>query len=82
MLKTVKSKVIFAIISLCIVGLSAITLYFSSTLNSLSNTTTKQSLTMLSESIFQTLTTSMMMGDPEIVAHAFKSAEAISGIES
>ena len=36
---------------------------------------------MLSESIFQTMTTSMMMGDPKIVEDAFKSAKKIEGIE-
>ena len=35
---------------------------------------------MLSESIFQTLTTSMMMGDPEMVEETFKKAKQIPGI--
>jgi methyl-accepting chemotaxis protein len=36
---------------------------------------------MISESIFQTMTTSMMMGDPELVEHTFKQARKIDGIE-
>jgi methyl-accepting chemotaxis protein len=36
---------------------------------------------MLSESIFQTMTTSMMMGDPEVVKDTFKAAKGIDGIQ-
>jgi methyl-accepting chemotaxis protein len=82
MLKTVKSKVIFSILFLSAIGLIAITSYLSVTLKELSEKTTKQSLSMLSESIFQTMTGSMMMGDPLIVEDAFKAARKIEGIES
>ncbi|QOP40266.1 methyl-accepting chemotaxis protein [Sulfurimonas marina] len=81
MFKSVKSKVIASILSLSIVGLISITYYLSYTLNDLSNSTTKRSLKMLSESIFQTMTTSMMMGDPSIVEQTFHSAKKIDGIE-
>ena len=37
---------------------------------------------MLSESIFQTMTTSMMMGDPEVVQETYNAARKIEGIES
>jgi methyl-accepting chemotaxis protein len=82
MLTTVKSRVIVSVLSLSIVGLVGITYYLSSTLHDLSNKTTKTSLNMLSESIFQTMTGSMMMGDPAVVADAFKAARGIEGIES
>ena len=82
MFNSVKSKVIVSILSLSVLGLFAISYYLSSTLHSLSNTTTKKSLTMLSESIFQTMTGSMMLGDPEIVEEAFTLARKIEGIES
>jgi len=81
MFASVKSKVIVSIMALSIFGLFAISYYLSATLQNLSNTTTKKSLQMLSESIFQTMTTSMMMGDPEIVENAFKHARDIEGIE-
>ena len=81
MFKSVKSKVIVSIASLSVLGLLSITYYLSSTLHELSNTTTKKSLRMLSESIFQTMTTSMMMGDPEVVQSAFEKARKIDGIE-
>ncbi len=81
MLRTVKAKVIASLLSASIIGLSGITYYLSTTLHKLSNQTTKQSLSMLSESIFQTMTTSMMLGDPAIVEDTFKSARSIEGIE-
>ncbi|MDD2448792.1 MAG: methyl-accepting chemotaxis protein [Sulfurimonas sp.] len=82
MLKTVKSKVITSIIGLSILGLFGITYYLSSTLQQLSEKTAKESLAMLSESILQTMTTSMMMGDPKIVEDAIDDARNIEGIES
>jgi methyl-accepting chemotaxis protein len=82
MLKSVKSKVFISILSLSIIGLVSITYYLSATLNDLSNNTAKQSLKMLSESIFQTMTTSMMMGDPAIVEQTFHNARKIDGIEA
>ena len=75
MLKTVKSKVIFSVLTLSIVGLIGITSYLSKTLQDLSEKTTEKSLSMLSESIYQTMTGSMMMGDAAIVQDAFKEAE-------
>jgi methyl-accepting chemotaxis protein len=81
MFHSVKSKVIASVLVSSILGLIAITYYLSSTLHNLSNKTTQQSLIMLSESIFQTMTSSMMMGDPEIVLKAFENARAIEGIE-
>ena len=80
MLKSVKSKVIAAIVLISISSLVGMTLYLSSTLKSLSNDTTRQSLEMLSQSIFQTMTTSMMLGDPEAIDFAYNQAKAIEGI--
>ena len=82
MFASVKSKVITSLILLSILGLSSISYYLSYTLSKLSDTTSKKSLTMLSESIFQTMTTSMMLGDPAVVESAFHAARKIDGIES
>jgi methyl-accepting chemotaxis protein len=82
MFVSVKSKVIAAIISLSILGLFGITYYLSQTLHQFSNNSTKNSLNMLSESIFQTMTGSMLMGDPEVVQDTFDKARKIDGIES
>jgi len=82
MLASVKSKVILSILSLSIMGLIGISYYLSSTLQHLSNSTSKASLKMLTESIFQTMTTSMMLGDPDVVEATFHNAKKIDGIES
>ena len=82
MLASVKSKVIVSVLSLSVVGLIGISYYLSSTLQNLSNSTSKNSLKMLSESIFQTMTTSMMLGDPDVVETTFHNAKKIDGIES
>ncbi|MBD3797391.1 MAG: methyl-accepting chemotaxis protein [Campylobacterales bacterium] len=81
MFKSVKSKIIASVISLSVLGLISINYYLYYTFNELSNNTARQSLKMLSESIFQTMTTSMMMGDPAIVEQTFHSAKTIDGIE-
>jgi len=81
MFSSVKSKVIVSILTLSILGLLSITYYLSATLHELSNATVKKSLKMLSESIFQTMTTSMMMGDPAVVKSAFEDARKIDGIK-
>jgi methyl-accepting chemotaxis protein len=82
MFSSVKSKVIASILIVSIVGLVGITYFLSSTLHEFSNSSTKTSLKMLSDSIFQTMTGSMMMGDPAVVEDAFHKAKAIKGIES
>ena len=82
MFKSVKSKVIISVLSISIIGMLGMIYYLSSTLHSLSNDNTRKSLSMLSESIFQTMTGSMMMGDPVVVQDAFKAARSIEGIES
>ena len=82
MFKTVKSKVIISLVLVSIFGLIGMSSYLSSTLQDLSNKTSKKSLSMLSQSIFQTMTTSMMMGDPHLVEETLKSAQSIKGIES
>ncbi|WP_297440236.1 methyl-accepting chemotaxis protein [Sulfurimonas sp.] len=80
MFSSVKSKVIVSVLAFSILGLFSLSYYLSSTLQELSNTSAKKSLQMLSESIFQTMTTSMMMGDPAVVVKAFEDARAIDGI--
>ena len=67
MLVSVKSRIIFTILFFGGLGVAAMYAYLSYTLNNFSNTTAKQSLEMLSQSIFQTVTQSMMSGDPDII---------------
>lgn len=82
MFSSVKSKVVVSILILSFGGLFGITYFLSSTLHELSNSSTKKSLNMLSESIFQTMTASMMLGDSAVVETAFHDARKIEGIES
>jgi methyl-accepting chemotaxis protein len=77
---TVKSKIFFSTLLFSFVGLGAIYWYLTTTFRDFSNETAKRSLTMLSESIFQTLTGSMLAGDPAIVADAITKAQKIDGI--
>ena len=80
MFNTVKSKIIFSTLLFSFMGLGAIYWYLTTTFHDFSNETAKRSLTMLSESIFQTLTGSMLAGDPAIVAETIAKAQKIDGI--
>ena len=82
MLKTVKSKVITSLLLASIIGIIGLSTYISSTLENLSNKTSKKSLEMMSQSIFQTMTTSMMLGDSNIVKDTLREAQSINGIDS
>jgi len=81
MLKTVKSKIIFSTLLFSFMGLGAIYWYLTTTFHDFSNETAKRSLNMLSQSIFQTLSQSMLAGDPKVVEEAIKNAQTIEGIE-
>jgi len=82
MFNTVKSKIIFSTLLFSFMGLGAIYWYLTTTFHDFSNDTAKRSLNMLSESIFQTLTGSMLAGDPTVVAETIAKAQKIEGIES
>jgi len=82
MFNTVKTKVIFSLAVISILGMIGGMTYLSSTLQNISKKTTKQSLDMLSESVFQSLRGSMFAGDPVIVKKALDAASSIDGIES
>lgn len=82
MFETVKSKIIFTTLLFSFLGLGTIYWYLTTTFHDFSNETAKRSLNMLSQSIFQTLSGSMLAGDPAIVAEAIANAQKIDGIES
>jgi methyl-accepting chemotaxis protein len=82
MLKSIKSKVVLSLVMVSVLGLTGMSYYLSSTLQEISNETSKKSLSMLSKSIFQTMTTSMMIGEAEIIKQTLKDAQHIEGIES
>ncbi|MCX6074634.1 MAG: methyl-accepting chemotaxis protein [Campylobacterales bacterium] len=82
MLETIKSKIIFTVFVFSFMGLGGIYFYLTATFNDFSNETAKRSLNMLSQSIFQTLSGSMLAGDPKIVEEAIEHAKEIEGIDS
>jgi len=82
MLNTVKSKVVFSTLVMGALSLGAIYSYLSVTFHDFSNATAKRSLDMLSQSIFQTLTQSMLAGDPKVVADTIEHAKEIDGISN
>jgi len=77
---SVKLKILISIIMFSILGLSSIYAYLSVTFNTFSNNTAQKSLTMLSESIFQTLSQGMLSGDPSVVEKISHDASEIEGI--
>jgi len=81
MLVSVKSKVIISIVMLSILGITGMSYYLTDTLKNLLDKNTKNSITMLSDSVFHTMTTSMLMGDPQVVQETLKNVKSIEGIE-
>jgi len=65
-----------------LIGGIALMLYVTKGYGDLADKNSKKSLEMLSQSIFQTLRTSMNMGDPKIVEETFHNAKKISGIQN
>jgi len=82
MLVSVKSRIIITILFFGALAIASMYTYISYTFNDFSNKTAKQSLDMLSQSIFQTVTQSMLAGDPAVVESTLERAKKIGGIES
>lgn len=82
MLVSVKSRIIFTVIFFGVLSVGSMYAYLSYTFNDFSNQTAKKSLDMLSQSIFQTVTQSMMSGDPQTIQETLESARQIKGIEA
>ncbi|OHE09300.1 MAG: chemotaxis protein [Sulfurimonas sp. RIFOXYD12_FULL_33_39] len=81
MLATVKSRIIITILFFGALAIVSMYSYISYTFNDFSNKTAKQSLEMLSQSIFQTVTQSMLSGDPKVVEETLSKAKNINGID-
>lgn len=82
MFETIKSRILATITLLGIIGLALTYFYLSYMLNDFSNQTAKRSLNMLSDSVFQTATLSMMSGDPAIVQATLDKSRNITGIKA
>lgn len=81
MLDSVKSRIIITILFFGSLAIVSMYTYLSYTFNDFSNKTAKQSLEMLSKSIFQTVTQSMLSGDPKVVEETLSKAKNINGID-
>lgn len=81
MFTTVKSRILVTILLFGALAVSFMYFYVSYTFNDFSNKTAKKSLDMLSQSIFQTVTQSMLAGDASVVQATIESAKTIKGIE-
>jgi len=82
MFVSVKSRIIVTIVLFALVSVGSMYTYLSYTFNNFSNQTAQQSLTMLSQSIFQTVTQSMMSGDRQVIQNTLAGAGKIKGIEA
>ncbi len=80
MLNTIHSKIIVMLVGSIIFGSILIIAFMSYSFNSLSQKSSQKNVLMLSESIFQTVRTSMSMGDPAIVKDTLENATKIEGI--
>ncbi len=82
MLSTIKSRILITILLFGALSVGLMYAYISYTFNDFSNKTANKSLDMLSQSIFQTVTQSMLAGDPKVVQNTIQQAKKIHGIES
>jgi methyl-accepting chemotaxis protein len=81
MFATIKSRIIGSILGLGIVGFGLIYYYLEATFNDFSTQNAKRSLDMLSTSVFQTVTLSMMSGDSAAIKQALEQAASIEGVK-
>ncbi|MCV6607884.1 MAG: methyl-accepting chemotaxis protein [Campylobacterales bacterium] len=82
MLKTIMSKILAAVILGAIVTVISILSYVSVNYEKMAEKSAKKSLTMVSESVFQTIRLSMFTGDPAVTKDSIKRASSIDGIVS
>ena len=82
MLKTIKSRVLFSAIFLISLGITSIYYFSSQIFNKFSTETTIRFLDTTSQSIFQTLSNGMLLGDSESIQQIIRDANTIEGIKS
>jgi methyl-accepting chemotaxis protein len=80
--KTIKTRILLSLFVIAFTAVIIMYLMLSKSYEDFSNFTAKKSLTMLSDSVFQTLNLSMQFGDPAIVKERLEAAEKIPGIKS
>jgi methyl-accepting chemotaxis protein len=81
MLNTIKAKAQFTLFLFFFIGSIVLYQYISYGYNKMSSENTEEYLKTISESIFQTVRTSMGFGDSNIVAETLKNAKSIAGVK-
>ncbi|WP_200762828.1 methyl-accepting chemotaxis protein [Nitrosophilus alvini] len=81
MFKTIKSKLVFTLILLLLLLAFLLYAFVSYTYDKLSDTASKKSAIMLTESIFQSVRQSMNSGDREVINETLENAKKIKGIK-
>ena len=82
MFTTIRGRIFFSLIFFAALATLITYTFLSKSYDDFSNTTAKRSLAMLSESVFQTLNTSMQFGDPKKVEERLVEAQQIEGLSS
>ncbi|MDL0094914.1 methyl-accepting chemotaxis protein [Campylobacter vicugnae] len=82
MINTIGKKIVLSIIAVLFVSFIVMQFIIIAQFNSSSTQITKDSLNMLSSSIFQTVQTAMNTGDPQIIEKSVHDASLIEGVAS
>lgn len=81
MFRTIKSKLIFTLLTFFAIGTITLSLYIFYSFNSIIKNTASESMSTLSDSIFISIRTSMNFGDPAAVNDALNKIKDIKGIK-
>lgn len=82
MINTIGKKIVFSIVAVLFISFIAMQFIIIAQFNNSSTQITKDSLNMLSSSIFQTVQTAMNTGDPQIIEKSIHDASLIQGVAS
>ena len=82
MINTIGKKIVLSIVAVLFVSFMAMQFIIIAQFNNSSTQITKDSLNMLSSSIFQTVQTAMNTGDPQIIEKSVHDASLIDGVAS
>ncbi len=79
--KTIRSKFILMLVSSIGIGASILLVYLYSSFNGVINSSSRQNIETLGESVFVAVRTSMNFGDPKMVEETLDTVTAIEGIK-
>ena len=82
MINTIGKKIVLSIVAVLFVSFMAMQFIIIAQFNNSSTQITKDSLNMLSSSIFQTVQTAMNTGDPQVIEKSVHDASLIDGVAS